>query len=103
MTTEPQTNLSRRSLWRRRITYTSAQKKSIMQNKPNIMRFYAKNSLLREKQTQFKANPNPIKPNQTQFFASFILPILPYYYNPTLILFQISTNKHLYLPLNHVK
>ena len=63
-------NLSRRSLWRRRITYTSAQKKSILQNKPNYCRFWAKNSYLEEKQTQFK-------PNQTQFFALFLLPILP--------------------------
>jgi len=43
---------------------------SFLQNKPNLPRFCAKNSLLQEKQTQFK-------PNQTQFFASFFLPILP--------------------------
>ena len=48
----------------------SAQKYSFMQNKPNFPRFCAKNSYLEEKQTQFK-------PNQTQFFTSFFLPILP--------------------------
>ncbi len=37
----------------------SAQKYLIMQNKPNLCRFWAKNSYLEEKQTQFK-------PNQTQ-------------------------------------
>jgi len=56
MTTKFQTNLSRRSLWRRRITYTSAQKESIMQNKPNFPQFCAKNSYLEEKQT----HSNPI-------------------------------------------
>jgi len=73
MTTEPQIHqppLSQLCLWRSRITYTSAQKESIMQNKPNFCRFWAKNGYLEEKQTQFK-------PNQTQFFASFFLPILP--------------------------
>ena len=34
----------------------SAQKESIMQNKPNLPRFCAKNSPLQEKQTQFKPN-----------------------------------------------
>jgi len=63
MTTKPQTNLSRPILWPRRITYTSAQKESIMQNKPNFPRFCAKNSYWEE--------------NQTQFFTSFFLPILP--------------------------
>jgi len=48
----------------------SAQKYSFMQNKPNFPRFCAKNSYLEEKQTQFK-------PNQSQFFTSFFLPILP--------------------------
>jgi len=48
----------------------SAQKESIMQNKPNLPRFCAKNGYLEEKQTQFK-------PNQTQFFPPFFLPILP--------------------------
>ncbi len=54
----------------------SAQKYSFMQNKPIFPRFCAKNSYLKEKQTQFK-------PNQTQFFASFILPILPIHPNQT--------------------
>ncbi len=73
MTTKPQIHqprLSQPSLWRRRITYTSAQKYSFMQNKPNFPRFCAKNSPLQEKQTQNK-------PNQTQSFTLFILPILP--------------------------
>ncbi len=64
MTTKLQTHLSRRSLWRSRITYTSAQKYSGLQNKPNYCRFWAKNSYLEEKQTQNK-------PNQTQFLALF--------------------------------
>ena len=70
-------NLSRRSLWRRRITYTSAQKESIMQNKPNFCRFWAKNGYLEEKQTQFKPNQTQFKPNQAQFLVIFIFPILP--------------------------
>ena len=52
----------------------SAQKYLIMQNKPNLPRFYAKNEDFAQKQsqtnpiqTQFKANSKPIKPNQTQF------------------------------------
>jgi len=62
-----------------------AQKNLFMQNKPNFCRFWAKNSYLEEKQSQFKPNSNPIqtqfkpnskpikanqsqnKPNQTQF------------------------------------
>ena len=55
---------------------TSAQKYLIMQNKPNFPRFCVKNSYLEEKQTQFK-------PNQTQFFTSFFLPMLPINPNQT--------------------
>jgi len=66
--------LSQLCLWRSRIIYTSAQKESIMQNKPNFPRFCAKNSYLEEKQTQFKPIQTHFqpkyaqnKPNQTQF------------------------------------
>ncbi len=48
----------------------SAQKESIMQNKPNFPRFCVIIKDFAKKQTQNK-------PNQTQFFASFFLPILP--------------------------
>jgi len=37
-----------------------------MQNKPNFPRFCAKNARLEEKQTQFKANSNPIKPKYAE-------------------------------------
>jgi len=53
---------------------------SIMQNKPNFPRFCAKNSLLEEKQTQFKPNRTQFqptcaenKPNQTQFQTRHLL------------------------------
>ena len=50
----------------RQLSSTSAeraQKNLFMQNKPNFPRFCAKNSLLQEKQTQFKPNQSQFKPN----------------------------------------
>ena len=100
MTTESQIHqhpLSRPILWRSRITYTSAQKESIMQNKPNFPRFCAKNGYLEEKQTQNKANRIQFqttrtknKPKQTQFFTSFFLPILPIHPNQTQSVVSLS-------------
>jgi len=79
MTTELQTHLSRRSLWRSRITYTSAQKKLILQNKPNFpnnqINITSVNTMNYEQRTTNYFMQN--KPNQTQFFTPFFLPILP--------------------------
>ncbi len=50
-------------------TYTSAQKYSFMQNKPNFPRFCAKNADSEEKQSQFKPNLKP-PPANTRFMLT---------------------------------
>jgi len=82
MTTKPQIHqprLSQPSLWRSRFTYTSAQKNLIMQNKPNFSNTKMNVcSVLKEVYKNIPLNNRrQNKPNQTQFFSSFFLPMLP--------------------------